>query len=517
MYTYAFEKIIKKHTATNTNSIFVLCGITPYIQIEKFNDHVTDKDTFDKEGNLDLFSAAWFGKIFPKLISATTFQILSHQQYASINEYLNEDFFKDRIIVVYDNLRTLYPIAKESYIEKTDDTGAEKRPDEMPVYQAEQIKVGDHYFYSLKHFNDSLKKESFFSIKKELSHTQMTANDDICILDVISDPYGIDVLVNECLEEDNFQKQVLVKVSDKNILNKATSKILQEFNYLLSRFAGGIYIQRNEIVPKNYTPTNESIILLKKYWGETAEFRNILVYENPELSNDIIPVSQGLLVDTIIKEYKNGCEGIQPRDIFITAPTGAGKSLIFQLPAFYAASKGDVTIVVSPLKALMTDQVEALRSERQYNRVEFINSDLTLIDRDKIIDGCKRGDVDILYLSPELLLSYDIHYFIGERKLGLLIVDEAHLITTWGRDFRVDYWFFGNHINKVRKYNNYMFPLVALTATAVYGGVNDMVFDSINSLNMHDPHKFIGNVRRENIEFVIDTLSYPKKRRHFSA
>lgn len=210
----------------------------------------------------------------------------------------------------------------------------------MPVYQAEQMKVGNHYFYSIKHFNDNLKKEPFFSMKKELSYTQMTTNSDICFLDVISDPYGIDVLVNECLEEDNFQKQVFVKISDKNILNKATSKILQEFNHLLSRFAGGIYIQRDEAVPKTYMPTNESVALLKKYWGKAAEFRNILVYENPELSNDIIPVSQGLLVDTIIKEYKNGCEGIQPRDIFITAPTGAGKSLIFQLPVSTQHRKG---------------------------------------------------------------------------------------------------------------------------------------------------------------------------------
>lgn len=504
IYTHALDNIIKRHIGTKSNTIFVLAGITPYIYLENYADKITDQTTFDKEGNLDLYSPAWFGSVFPKLMSATTYQILSHQQYASINEYLNEDFFKERIVVVYDNLRSLYPINKEEYIEKADTNGTEKRPEGMPVYQAEQLKVGEDYFYSLKHFNDDLKKESLFSIKKGLTSADIVLPDSY-VLDVISDPYGIDVLVNKCLDNEIFSQNVFVKVSGKNVLNKATWNTLQELNHLLSRFGGGIFLQNEETIQRDYKPSEESLSLLKQYWGDNAEFRDIQVYENPEIDNKIIPVSQGLLVDTIINEYKKGCDGVQPRDIFITAPTGAGKSLIFQLPAFYAASKGDVTIVVSPLKALMTDQVEILRSERKYDKVEFINSDLTLIDRDKIIDECKRGEVDILYLSPELLLSYDIHYFIGERKLGLLIVDEAHLITTWGRDFRVDYWFLGNHINKIRKYNNYLFPLVALTATAVYGGVNDMVFDSINSLNMYDPHKFIGNVRRDNIEFVIDT------------
>lgn len=505
IYTNVFENIIKKQIREKTNTIFVLAGISPYIYVENFGEHITDQITFDKEGNLDLFTQEWFGMVFPKLMAATTYQILSHQQYASINEYLNEDFFKDRVVIVYDNLRSLYPLSKANYIETTDATSMEKRSEKMPVYQAEQLKVGEHYFYSLKHFNDDFEKVPLFSIRKELPSTSLYVKTNNLVLDIISDPYAIDVLINECIEDGAFNKVVYVKVSKKNALNKTTLNTLRELNQLFSRFAGGIYIQREESVPKDYAPSEESLALLKQYWGESAEFRDIQVYENPELDNSIIPVSQGMLVDTIIQEYKNGCEGIQPRDVFITAPTGAGKSLIFQLPAFYAASKGDVTIVVSPLKALMTDQVEGLKSERHYDKVEFINSDLTLIDRDKIIEGCKRGEVDILYLSPELLLSYDIHYFIGERKLGLLIVDEAHLITTWGRDFRVDYWFLGNHINKMRKYNDYMFPLVALTATAVYGGVNDMVFDSINSLNMHDPHKFIGNVRRENIEFVIDT------------
>ena len=503
-YTKAFDTIINKHIKDKPNTVFVLVGISPYIHLENYVDNITDQATFDKEGNLDLFTLNWFVNVLQKLTSASTYQILSHQQYASISEYLSVNDIEDRIVVVYDNLRSLYPIKGAEYIEKADANGTEKRPDGMPVYQAEQLKVGEKYFYSLKLFNDNLKKKPLFSNKKEMISVDSIPS-QAYVLDVISDPYGIDVFVNECLENKDFSRNVYVKLSGKNVQNKTTIDTLKELNQLLGCFGGGVFILKEEAIRKQYTPSDEATSLLKQYWGENAEFRNIQVYENPELNNNIIPVSQGLLVDTIIDEYKKGCSGDLPRDIFITAPTGAGKSLIFQLPAFYAASKGDVTIVVSPLKALMTDQVNILRTERGYERVEFINSDLTLIDREQIINGCKRGDIDILYLSPELLLSYDIHYFIGERKLGLLIVDEAHLITTWGRDFRVDYWFLGNHINKVRKYNNYMFPLVALTATAVYGGVNDMVFDSINSLNMHDPHKFIGNVRRDNIEFVIDT------------
>lgn len=112
IYTHALDNIIKRHIGTKSNTIFVLAGITPYIYLENYADKITDQTTFDKEGNLDLYSPAWFGSVFPKLMSATTYQILSHQQYASINEYLNEDFFKERIVVVYDNLRSLYPINK---------------------------------------------------------------------------------------------------------------------------------------------------------------------------------------------------------------------------------------------------------------------------------------------------------------------------------------------------------------------------------------------------------------------
>ena len=504
-YTKVLDNIIKTHIAKQDNIIFVLIGISPYINIDKFTNNICDITTFDKEGNLELFNKKWFESIFSKIAANNTYQILSHQQYASINAYLNDYYFNGRIVLVYDNLRILYPIKENDYIEETDNTGSEIRPEALPIYQAEQKKIKGHYYYSFKSFDGNLRKVPFFSQKKELSFSQTNEEEpNAQTLDIISDPYGIDIFVNECIETNNFQKQVYVKSSGINVLNKSKSNTLQELNYLLSYFGGGVHIKKDKAIESDYSPTGESFALLKQYWGEKATFRNIKIYKSPDTNNDIIPISQGMIVDTIIKEYNNAHNGIQPRDIFITAPTGAGKSLIFQLPAFYAAEQGDITIVVSPLKALMDDQVRNLRNERHYYRVEALNSDLTLLDRDQIIENCKRGDVDILYLSPELLLSYNIHYFIGNRRLGLLVVDEAHLITTWGRDFRVDYWFLGNHINKVRKGDNYMFPIVALTATAVYGGTNDMVFDSINSLNMHNPHMFIGNVRRDNIEFVID-------------
>ena len=70
IYTNAFDNIIKKHTRDKANTIFVLAGITPYIYVENLNDNITDQATFDKGGNLDLFTQAWFGSVFPKLMAA---------------------------------------------------------------------------------------------------------------------------------------------------------------------------------------------------------------------------------------------------------------------------------------------------------------------------------------------------------------------------------------------------------------------------------------------------------------
>lgn len=253
----------------------------------------------------------------------------------------------------------------------------------------------------------------------------------------------------------------------------------------------------------------ELLEILSKHW-ESSEFRKLRVYEDPDISRDVADLSQGAVCEHVIKQCEIAMEHKLHEDIFLTAPTGAGKSVLFQIPAIYLAEKYNlVTVVVSPLKALMLDQVTALRDDRGYKKVGFINSDISLVEREQVLNDIKDSSISIVYLSPELLLSYDIKYFVGTRQVGLLVIDEAHLVTTWGRDFRVDYWFLGNYIRKVRKYLTASFPVFSVTATAVYNGPNDMVFDTINSLNMQNCRKFIGYVRRDDIAFDIRRFELP--------
>ncbi|MDC6350470.1 helicase-related protein [Zeaxanthinibacter sp. PT1] len=250
--------------------------------------------------------------------------------------------------------------------------------------------------------------------------------------------------------------------------------------------------------------------LLKKHWNSDS-FRSLKVYADPDISKETIEISQAEIVEAAIEEYENGnLREQQMQDIFLTAPTGAGKSLLFQMPAMYIGEKyGALSIVVTPLKALMVDQVEQLKNKAGYQKVAYINSDITIIQREEVLDSIQQGEIDLLYLAPELLLSYDISHFLGDRKLGLYIVDEAHTVTTWGRDFRVDYWYLGYHISRIRKYgqdangNPLKFVVMALTATAPYGDRHDVVFETIKSLQIRSAKKYIGYARRDDIEFDI--------------
>ena len=211
------------------------------------------------------------------------------------------------------------------------------------------------------------------------------------------------------------------------------------------------------------------------------------VYDDLFRGKDTLHISQGQLIESVIAEAEKAHKGeTEINNVLLTAPTGAGKSLLFQLPAIYLGREYRLlTIVVSPLKALITDQVEGLQ-ELGYTRVAYASSDLSPEQKNEVYRQVREGEVDLFYLSPELLLSYDIRHFVGERRIGLVVVDEAHTVTTWGKEFRVDYWFLGRYLQGLKKSLGYTFPLFALTATAVWNpkGGNDMVFETIRSLQM---------------------------------
>lgn len=271
----------------------------------------------------------------------------------------------------------------------------------------------------------------------------------------------------------------------------------------------------------NVEPRKELYDYLKKVWGYDS-FRQLRMYNDLSVNHDVVEISQGSIIETVVQQAERAYLGDTQKvsNVLLTSPTGAGKSLLFQLAAIYLAEKyGLLTIIVSPLVALMNDQVEGLIG---YDAVATLNSNKTAAEKESILEGVLNGKINLLYLSPELLLSYTIKTFIGERKLGLLVVDEAHTVTTWGRDFRVDYWFLGDYLRKTRRILKYQFPIFALTATAVWdpSGKNDMIFDTIRSLNMDPCIKYIGVVRRTNIVFEIEksniSTGYEDKRRRLT-
>ena len=257
--------------------------------------------------------------------------------------------------------------------------------------------------------------------------------------------------------------------------------------------------------------------ILKEHWGKDALFKDVRFYQDPAHSRIIKTISQRTIIEDIVSECMKAAEGDEYDDIVITASTGIGKSLLFQIPAIYLADprrNRTVTIVVEPLISLMIDQVQALH-KRGVTCATFINSNLSAVERNERYVGVRKGRYSIIYLSPELLTKMDdISSLLGNRYLGMLVIDEAHTVTSWGKSFRTDYWFLGDTVRYFRektakaKGKGSHFPIVCLTATAAYSGKGGTLREVQEALYLHKPHIFFGEVKRGNIEFII---RHPKR------
>lgn len=180
---------------------------------------------------------------------------------------------------------------------------------------------------------------------------------------------------------------------------------------------------------------------------------------------------------------------VQGKDVLLVMPTGAGKSLCFQLPGI---ARGGTTLVISPLIALMDDQ--AHRLAQNGFAVGAIHRGKDRATAQTVCSDYLRGRLDFLFLSPEKLASQTFLDLLAKKRPSLIAVDEAHCISQWGHDFRPEYRFLGERLSRFRPS-----PIIALTATATPTVQQDIV----SQLNLKQEVRFIHGFRRSNIGIQI--------------
>jgi ATP-dependent DNA helicase RecQ len=184
-------------------------------------------------------------------------------------------------------------------------------------------------------------------------------------------------------------------------------------------------------------------------------------------------------------------------DVFALLPTGGGKSLCFQLPAL---ARDGLTVVVSPLIALMKDQVDALQASGV--AATFLNSTLGAEESRTRLRGLHRGDYKLLYVAPERLMLAGWIENLKTWNVSCIAIDEAHCVSEWGHDFRPEY----RQLAKLRTALPEV-PMMALTATAT-GRVRE---DIVTHLKLRDPQTFVASFNRPNLTYRVVPKDEPAK------
>jgi ATP-dependent DNA helicase RecQ len=202
-------------------------------------------------------------------------------------------------------------------------------------------------------------------------------------------------------------------------------------------------------------------------------------------------------------------EAMHGKSVLGILPTGTGKSVCYQVPALSRFERtGALTVVISPLVALMADQVQGM-ARAGISAAVTVNGQLSMPERQDALDKVRMGDAAMLIISPEQLRSRSVRAVLKQREVGLWVLDEAHCVSKWGHDFRPDYRYVGRFIKEAAG-DQTPAPVLCLTATAKPEVIHDIT-DHFRSRVGHDLLLLDGGAVRTNLTFSVRETSRSTK------
>jgi ATP-dependent DNA helicase RecQ len=214
--------------------------------------------------------------------------------------------------------------------------------------------------------------------------------------------------------------------------------------------------------------------------------------------------------------------GLEGTPHFVVMPTGGGKSICFQLPAFVRNDRtGALTVVVSPLQSLMKDQVDNLehRQGLLMGRVGSINGSLSALERKATIQATYTGEIALLYVSPEQLRNHSVRKALCSRRIGAWVFDEAHCLSKWGHDFRTDYYHAPRFIREIanlqagsdREARGGSYPPVSCYTATAQTRVIEEVCALLKKELGQDLERLVSGIDRQNLRYRVLPVDEPEK------
>lgn len=378
-----FEKRVAELLKENNEQVFFVFrgfGVEQYTYLVEHENAVLKESNLLKNGYLNLEVLEQSKKKLNKNLLLAEGSLIGFYEelisVLSISRNLSASF-EGRVVVINNNLFNKAIPSCLPY-EKVSEFFDYMQSDKVQE-QSEMELIGQYYSDALilnnetallylinAHKDIDLEVRDFFEIKLNGSSSHKPKKD--VLLGTEHDYLFRLAIMDGHAEEVNINKDILGEKGISLSLQKALECL--EIPYSMTEI--------DFKAPKFEYDAAQFLPYLKKYWGENAEFRNLEFYKEPSISKEIKEYSQGSLISEIVGQCEIAQRDGNFRHIFITAPTGAGKSLLFQLPALYISEQYNlVTIVISPLIALMNDQVSQLERERGVQIATCINSSIS--------------------------------------------------------------------------------------------------------------------------------------------